>query len=224
MQVDILADISKLCADFLRDDVSSELKATHARELVAAFSGYKSHAALLAEEDYPLFNLEDADVLIPNITLLEARRKKLNGLPATLPESRILAEKIAGFLRDEGHFSGDVWLCDSLADYVTDVLLPDEEACVMDELAGVMAGTNAIFDEIYYGEAEVNEEKDRILITATGQLNGSIQDDRPFNGNQIDMTVTIELLRIAGRAAFASAKIEAGGRVNDDWRKHDLDN
>jgi len=49
-------DLSKLCADFLRASYKSQtlgkLKASHARELVAAFFGYKSHAALLAEKNY----------------------------------------------------------------------------------------------------------------------------------------------------------------------------
>ncbi len=42
-------DISKLCADFLRANHEG-LRASHARELVAAFFGYKSHAALLADK------------------------------------------------------------------------------------------------------------------------------------------------------------------------------
>ncbi|EFF9634472.1 hypothetical protein GLS05_24690, partial [Escherichia coli] len=77
-------DLSKLCADFLRQNHVSQstekLKASHARELVAAFFGYKSHAALMAEKTYPLVQLEEAYIFIPDIPLMNDRRSKLNGL------------------------------------------------------------------------------------------------------------------------------------------------
>ncbi len=76
-------DISKACSDFLRSEVAAnggeKLKASHARELVAAFFGYKSHAALLAEKVYPLEDLGKADVLVPDIGLIERRRNALAG-------------------------------------------------------------------------------------------------------------------------------------------------
>jgi hypothetical protein len=218
-------DISKLCADFLRADTLSEtnenLKATHARELMAAFFGYKSHASLLAEKNYPLHRLEEADVLVPNISLLDERRRKLEGLPATLPTSRVIAEKVVDFLKSEGHFSGEAWLYDSLESYVMEVFLPHNDYTVMDDLSGQMAETNALFDETYYEEAEVDEGEDGILISVTGQCNGTTDQDKPFSGDQIDMSVTVEMSRAAGRNAYFKPSIKADGAVNWDWAEVD---
>lgn len=41
-----------------------KLKATHARELIAALFGYRSHAALLADEDYSLDQIDRAYILV----------------------------------------------------------------------------------------------------------------------------------------------------------------
>jgi hypothetical protein len=38
-----------------------------------------------------------------------------------------------------------------------------------------------------------------------------------FCGDQIDMLVTVELSRVAGRAAFSDPDISASGEINDDW-------
>ena len=57
--------ISKLCADSLRalvrDKYGIKLKAAHAHELVAAYLGYRSKNALLAEKKYPISDLANAE-------------------------------------------------------------------------------------------------------------------------------------------------------------------
>lgn len=61
-------DITKLCADGLRVCDRSigrgDLSSSHAHELVAACFGYKSRAALLADTEYPVSNLNDADIIV----------------------------------------------------------------------------------------------------------------------------------------------------------------
>lgn len=61
-------DITKLCANSLRSytdkTFGEKLKASHAHELVAAFLGYKSKAALLADTELPLANLHKSDFFI----------------------------------------------------------------------------------------------------------------------------------------------------------------
>jgi|GEM_PF-643528 len=61
-------DITKLCADSLRSFTENrldfKLKSSHAHELVAAFFGYQSRAALLADTQFPISNLEQADYII----------------------------------------------------------------------------------------------------------------------------------------------------------------
>ncbi len=61
-------NITKLCADSLRaftnDKFGEKLQASHAHELVAALLGYKSRAALLADTEHPLTNLNKAEFFI----------------------------------------------------------------------------------------------------------------------------------------------------------------
>lgn len=216
------SDISKLCADFLRVIVMAEtnekLKATHARELTAAFFGYKSHAALLAEKEFLLHHLEEADILVPDCALIEERRKNLEGLPSNLPNSRHLAEKIFNFLNKEQLFSGSAWwLYDTLEAYIMEELLPEHDGSITDHLSGAIAETNAIFDEIYYEEAQIREEDGELIISVTGQLNGTTDQDKMFSGDQIDMTVTVTMARFAGRNAYSNPIIDVGGQVNWDW-------
>lgn len=212
---------SKACADHLRTHFSTKygvkLKATHARELVAAFFGYKSHAALLAEKNYPLSQLGNASVLVPDTMLISQRSAKLNGLPTVMPGSKELAAEIVDFLHKGRFFTGKVWLYASIGEYIVEVFLFDEDYEVTEQLSGIMAETNAYFDETYYEDAEVLSGIDNLSVVATGQLNGANDPDRMFCGDQIDMTVTVELPRVAGRNAYAEPVISAVGQVNDDW-------
>lgn len=60
-------DIIKLCADSLRayaQDRRIQLKSSHAHEIVAAFFGYKSKIALLADKEYPITDIKQADIII----------------------------------------------------------------------------------------------------------------------------------------------------------------
>src|SRR5580693_8845850 len=114
----MVIDVSKACADYLRaqylSQTGNKLKATHAHELTAAFFGYQSRAALLAENEHPVSDLKYAKVLAPNIALMEQRRRHLSGLPQDLPSSKDLAIDIAKFLESQGAFSGEVWIYESL--------------------------------------------------------------------------------------------------------------
>ncbi len=214
-------DISKYCADHLRASYGavhkSKLKATHARELVAAFLGYKSHAALIAEKQHPVERLEEARYFVPDVPLIEKRRHSLKELPHDLPSSVDIARELADWIQNGGYFNGDVWLYDSLENYVIEQLLPDCDSLIMDELSGVMAETNAYFDEAYYESASIKDEAEELVVTVDGKYSGTNHEDKPFCGDQIDMRVTVTLYRIAGRRGFSDFDISAGGEVNDDW-------
>lgn len=212
--------ISKLCADHLRAYVSSiglKLKATHARELVAAFFGYKSHAAQLADYQYPLSAIGDAVLLVPDTGLMDVRRRQLTGLPPGLPVSAVLAQEIADFLEQRGHFDGYVCLAEPVETYVMETVIPAADAQIYDDLSGIMAETNAYFDETCPEEAEVKKGEDALTVLVTGQVNGTSDHDRPFCGDQIDMSVSVEYPRIAGHVGYGEPHIEAAGAVNDDW-------
>jgi len=92
-----MQQITKLCADSLRaftqDNFGIVLKSSHAHELVAAYFGYSSRAALLADTRCPITDLEKAEfiVLTPTAKIKE-RRSHLKGMPLDLPEN--LAEGV----------------------------------------------------------------------------------------------------------------------------------
>jgi hypothetical protein len=99
--------ISKLCSDSLRvfanDKCGIKLKASHAHELVAAYFGYKSRAALLADTKYPLSNLRQAAIIVlaPEAFINE-RRKELEGLSPDLPDTYTLGQEVYTPLFAEG--------------------------------------------------------------------------------------------------------------------------
>ena len=103
------SDIPKLCADSLRtfanDRYDTKLKAAHAHELVAAYLGYRSKNALLADKKYPIENLEKAEVvvMIPD-DIVDQRRRELHGLSTELPDCHTLGEAVYGPL-----FSSEWW-------------------------------------------------------------------------------------------------------------------
>lgn len=96
-------DFSKLCADSLRTLASEEygvkLKPTHAHELVAAFFGYGSKNALLADDRHPISALAQAEIVVtmPD-DFLNKRRVGLQELSPHLPENSILYEAIRSVL------------------------------------------------------------------------------------------------------------------------------
>lgn len=215
-------DLSKLCADVLRQSHTSrsteKLKASHARELVAAFFGYNSHAALIAEKAYPLNRLEDAYIFVPDIPLMNGRRAKLGGLPNDLTSSIDIAKLLSGMLSDRGLCGGNIWLYDSLETYIAEVLLPDCQSLIDDHLSGTMAETNAgFFDSPYYDDVRIEDRGNELVAIAKTQYKGEPLDDKPFSGDTIDMVVQVTLPRIAGKRGFYDFELEVGGSVNDDW-------
>jgi hypothetical protein len=211
-------DPSKFCADYLRATLnpSLKIKASHARELVAAYFGYKSHAALLKDTAYPITALDEASILVPDVPLLQTRITQLNGLALTLPTPMELAKLVGDAVQVEC-FGGVIWRYDSLENYVMEVLLPEEDGRIMDCLSGVMAETNACFDDAYYEEASVNDHGNTVDVMVRGVYSGQTDEDRMFCGDKIDMTVEVELYRCAGRRGFSDYDISATGAVNDDW-------
>ncbi|GHE80225.1 hypothetical protein GCM10011501_05080 [Thalassotalea profundi] len=214
--------LSKLCADHLRVSFNAltgeKLKASHAVQLVAAFFGYKSHAALLADHKYPIDLLEEAYIFIPNVELIEVRRKNLSLLPVNLPTSIDIAKELASFLANEQHTSADIWLHESFETYCLETLLVNCQDLIDDQLSGVMAETNAGFwNQPWYEIESIENKVDELVITASAKHEGEPLDDKPFSGDTIDFQVHISFPRIAGRRGFYDFDLEAVGSVNDDW-------
>ena len=219
-------NISKYSADYLRTSYNfsdgDKLKASHARELVAAIFGYKSHAALMAEKTFQIDYLHEANIFIPDIVLLERRRQCLKNLPTGLPSSLELASTLSLNLQEERYLHGNVWLCESIGDYVMEELLIENDSFIMDELSDIMAGTNAIFDDAYYDSATVSDEDDSLVITVGGTYSGTSHDDKPFCGDQINMKIVVTLYRTAGRRGFQDFDIYVEGALKD-WGEPEIE-
>jgi hypothetical protein len=105
-------EITKRCADSLRSFSESkfgiQIKSSHAHELVAAYMGYSSRAALLADSTCPITNLRQADILVLTPTApIKERRKELKGLPEDLPYD--IAEGVYLPLYDEKWILHKIW-------------------------------------------------------------------------------------------------------------------
>lgn len=108
-------EITKACADSLRtftqEKYGIQLKSSHAHEIVAAYFGYSSRAALLADSNCPIENLNDAKIIIPNVSipLMEQRLKTLKKLSPELPSGYVLAEAIYNTIMANEQLSEKVW-------------------------------------------------------------------------------------------------------------------
>lgn len=105
-------EITKRCADSLRafsqNNFGIPLKSSHAHELVAAYFGYSSRAALLADKICPITNLRQAEIIVLTPTAgIKERRKELNGLPENLPDD--IAEGVYLPLYDEKWILHKIW-------------------------------------------------------------------------------------------------------------------
>lgn len=108
-------EITKTCADSLRAFTKNyygvQLKSSHAHELVAAFFGYASRAALIADKQYPIDKLKDAEIIVLNhsTTLVDQRLKSLENLPLELLQSNILAQGVFEPIVANEQFAGKIW-------------------------------------------------------------------------------------------------------------------
>jgi len=108
-------EITKACADSLRaftqNNYGLQLKSSHAHELVAAFFGYASRAALIADKQYPINKLIDAEIIVLNHSapLVDQRLKSLENLPLELPRRDILANGVYAPIVADKQFAGKIW-------------------------------------------------------------------------------------------------------------------
>jgi len=108
-------EITKACADSLRvftqNNYGIQLKSSHAHEIVAAYFGYSSRAALLADKKCPIDRLTEAEIIILNTPTLfvDQRLKTLENLPSELPASDILAEGVYAPIVADKQFYGKIW-------------------------------------------------------------------------------------------------------------------
>ena len=185
-------DISKLCADSLRtftnDKYDIKLKASHAHELVAAYFGYKSKNAMLADTKYPISNLDQAKiiVMIPD-NFIDHRRKNLRGLSSELPDNYILGEAVYVSL-----FSDEWWASQH----------PPFRS--FEKLAKFLVDNDDAYQNVFkfyrdvpmHHIVKVKDEEDGVTLTV-------LHSHRTSTGEMLGVgKTTIKLRRVAGRIGF----------------------
>ena len=193
-------EIFKLCADSLRsftnDKYAIKLKAAHAHELVAAYFGYSSKNAMLADTKYPISNLDQAEMMvcIPD-DFIDQRRKNLQELSPELPDSYTLGEEVYAPL-----FSGEWW---------TSSYPPFRS---FKTLAKTLVENNDAYQSAikhYDGVplhhiVEVNSSENDVILNVIHSY-GDITGESTRDGQ-----TTIKLTRVAGRIGFGKPKISVG--------------
>ncbi|MGI9374915.1 MAG: hypothetical protein ACR2PC_02280 [Tsuneonella suprasediminis] len=210
--------IQKECADHLRQTyrhlTNEKLGSGHAHEIVAAFFGYGSAAALRTELKYQLDELNRANILIPHLALMDQRVQQLQGLHAELPEVDDLASQLCDFLRAQGHFSGTVWHTRDVEDYINSDFIQNDPMMIEDDLSSEIATTNAYFDELYIDEVALDIGQEALVALISGSLNGETDQDRAFHGDSIAFTTVMTFQRVAGRVAYEKPELETSGAVD----------
>lgn len=201
--------IAKLCADQLRaisNNYGVKLKSSHAHELVAAFFGYKSKAALLSDTLASIENIGQAQifVLIPS-AFIEERRKCLIDLPSDLPDTYILGEEMFTFLAAQKMLvanSFPSWR--HLSEALTKEYLQKNGHLILPRNFGPFEKAHNIFnkplDDFNLGIETTDND---VKIKVSNRYYGSNHVNFQF----IDVVLTIKLQRIAGHFGYAKPEI-----------------
>ena len=190
-------DISKLCADSLRtftnDKYDIKLKAAHAHELVAAFFGYSSKNAMLANTKYPVSNLYQAEIIVmTHDDFIDQRRKNLQGLSPELPDSYTLGEAVYASL-----FS-DEWWASQYAPFRS-----------FEKLAKFLVENNDTYQNVFkfyrdvpmHHTVEIKDEEDGVTLTVLHSHRASTEKMLGVG------KTTIKLRRVAGRIGYGKPQV-----------------
>ena len=193
-------DISKHCANALRTFAKEEhainLKSSHAHELVAAFLGFKSKVALLADEKYPISHLEQADfVVMPPDSFIDKRRNKLEGLSPKLPANDVLGDVVYHALYQ---------LCEEVYECTHAPFRSYEK------LAKVLVENNPAYQSVNKFDLDIprhhyvtfKDEEDTLILTAFHAY------EKSDGEMEADGKTTIQLPRVAGHIGFGDPKMD----------------
>jgi len=190
----------KSCADslrtFVQENYDVKLKASHSHELVAAYFGYASKNALLADTDCPVGNLGQAAIIVmtPD-AFIDDRRKTLQGLPSEIPDSYTLGEWFYDPL-----FAGKHWGSTT----------PPFRG--FDKLARHLIENNDAYQSTFSLSRNVPKEH---LVDITKSVNSILLTVTHAHRTSSDELIghgqtTINLPRIAGHIGFGKPKISVG--------------
>ena len=211
-------EITKACADSLRaftqNNYGIQLKSSHAHELVAAYFGYSSRAALIADKQCPIGKLTDAEIIIlnPSAPLVDQRLKSLENLPLDLPPSDILAEGVYAPIVANEQFSGKIW--PSFHEVAID--LAEERAYENLRMMGM-------------NPKEMDWITDVVFIATESDVLMNVTFDYPANAKKPlrHSSVEITLPRIAGSIGYTKLEVKPtfyhGHMTDPDFRlKHGI--
>ncbi|KQP68394.1 hypothetical protein ASF52_17850 [Methylobacterium sp. Leaf112] len=211
--------LPKDCADHLRSNYKAltgkKLGSGHAHEIVAAYFGYPTAAALQAERRFPLDAMAEADFLIPDLRLMDGRVRQIQKELVGPPDVNGLASVLGAFIVASGHFAGEVWLARQLDDEVNDYVQRNP-AEVEEALSGEMATTNAYFDEIYIDECDVQPNPDALVVTVSGSMDGENDPDQVYHGDKILFTSVLTFERVSGRVGYARPEFDTSGGIDTE--------
>lgn len=193
-------DIFKICVDSLRtltnEKYNIKLKAAHAHELVAAYLGYSSKNAMLADTKYPIRNLDQAEIIVSTPDdFIDQRRKNLQELSPDLPDSYTLGEEVYAPL-----FTDELW---------TSSYPPFRS---FKTLAKTLVENNDAYQSVikhYDGVplhhiVDVNSSENDVILNVIHSY-GDITGKSTRDGQ-----TTITLPRVSGRIGFGKPKISVG--------------
>lgn len=205
-------NISTLCAKSLRtvaeEQYGCKIKSSHAQELVAAYFGYKSKNALLADSTFPVDNFNNAQIVILTPTeFIDQRRDKLRDLPPELPDSYTLGEAVYIPL-----FSDDWWSS------------PYAPFKSIEKAAIHLAKSDHMYDDLFkhyrdipvFHSVDVFNETDHILVKVFHQHETTDRKMRCFGETKI------KLPRVAGHIGFGEPIILVGLRTGQAAFKRDI--
>jgi hypothetical protein len=213
-------EITKACADSLRTftqkNYGIQLKSSHAHELVAAYFGYSSRAALIADQECPIGTLRDAELIVLNHPTLriEQRLKTLTNLPSGLPSSDILAAAIYETITANEQLLGKVW-----TDFKEMAIAYAAHRVFYNEKMMRMIGIDGGFDQReldWLIQVDIKTMETDVLMTVTY--------DYPAKAKKPSRhaSVAVTLPRIAGNIGYGEPKVlptfYAGHMSDPDFR------
>ncbi len=210
--------LSKRCADSLRvfsENQGVKLGASHAHEIVAAFVGYNSNAAMRADKFCPIENLNKADiyVLVPS-ALIDQRRQSLKGLPSDLPDTYTLGEALASEIGEV--FRGRVFPSfTNLSEVLTGEYLQIHGRSMLPASFGPFERAHVIFSKpLYEFSPSIDHTNDGVTLIVANRYYGSVN----AHFQSIDVTITMKLKRVAGYVGYTLSDISAERRAGIDGR------
>jgi len=197
-------EITKACADSLRTftqkNYGIQLKSSHAHELVAAYFGYSSRAALIADKECPIGTLSDAELIVLNHPTLriEQRRKTLTNLPSGLPTSDILAATIYETITANEQLLGKVWtdFKEMAIAYAEDRVFHNEK---MERMMGIDGFDQRELDWLI--QVDIKTMENDVLLTVTYDYPAKAK--KPMR----HASVAVTLPRISGNIGYGEPKV-----------------